>query len=298
MIRPSLLYATAASILLFVSLSYFYRLPTTRTTATVHEKRHKEEGGEGASNTITIPYVGPPTCKSVSSLESMQLAVGQNFQTTVTATGDHFLELKFPSPSQVLVRKDIMRLLLGRRLLFLGNSNLRIVIETILYSGSNLRSTVTRVPFTFNYPKNKAAKIRFYGSSLSKELSHSGFFVESKFSESMSQTDVQFCPDDKVTDSLLSYDYNSTDQRYLFCDICSIAAHHCDKSNALLAYQFTSTPQVGSEQRAEKKSYKWTKTLRRLLRPQRSRFKIRRHLTQAATASFPNSLRSCAAERY
>lgn len=173
----------------------------------------------------------------------MQHAVGL-LRASVPATGDHFLDLAFERPSRQLFRDDIIRMLLRRRVLFLGNSNVRILLETILYCGSQLLSSNSMAPFTLNYPRSKAGKISFYDSSLTRALSHSGFFVETTFPEGEGSTGVGFCPEQ--TGKLLNYSSRvlaDTDRRFLFCDVCLRAS--CENDRSLLAFQFTSTPQLG-----------------------------------------------------
>ena len=193
-------------------------------------------------------YASIRKCSSYDDVLSMQAAVS----TPVWEVKRRRAKFSFPNNTDLLFHDHIVEMFAGRKVLMLGNSNMRILLSTILQVGhaskadfhSSLNLYTSNTVSVANWPWWP-----YYPT-------HGAMFVHTTFNSKpvsalqcpFSHKHAEILPHES---SLSLHDTRSPPNQTkskpgemlcLFCDICNVTRSCEDDESALFAFQFTGTP--------------------------------------------------------
>jgi len=229
---------------------------------------------------IVFPY--PPSnepfvCKSYEDVLEMQAVVSQPLWKTHTFCADgNYAAFSFRK-TKFLLSHESAALLGGRKVLIIGNSNVGQLMGTIVQLSKSFSTTqsysdsiyalntdiVTPWPVWTTAEgrvSSKSVPSQFQVSSKSvpsqfKLLKHSGSIVTTPFDgEQANLTTCPFAPEHAEVLDYKMYKYERAQaglerkHRFLFCDVCNVTKACESDTSALLAFQFTDTPDFKVQQ--------------------------------------------------
>eukprot|EP00518_Triparma_eleuthera_P013057 CAMPEP_0182476132 /NCGR_PEP_ID=MMETSP1319-20130603/28528_1 /TAXON_ID=172717 /ORGANISM="Bolidomonas pacifica, Strain RCC208" /LENGTH=402 /DNA_ID=CAMNT_0024677197 /DNA_START=117 /DNA_END=1321 /DNA_ORIENTATION=+ len=197
----------------------------------------------------------PSNCSSYDDLLEMMNAVGS--PRYADDNQGQQMPWEFNLPAKKFTRGEMARFFNGRRILFVGNSNVRKLFRALLNIGANFDAKEQELELKLQ--ENSAEPMDFEAvkeEGIHPYTSHSGFWVDADFSSELGEYG-ELCKCPQINDDDSGFEYYEIDSererwsnegndgptphRFLLCDVEGLKPLD---EGARFAFQFSSTPQA------------------------------------------------------